>query len=105
MAFMSHKAAKQVHSAQSEVASEKSAETKTKAESSVLSHLLFAFPFIVILFFLIQKTPKGRAFKERMSEGISGVVGRRDEKRKPLLAKSEKEKSAVTPLPEPAIGA
>merc|ERR1712078_545372 len=110
MAFLSHKAAKQVHSAQSEVASARSAQTQTQSEYSVVSHLLVAFPMLVILFlFFWTKTPRGRAFKDRMSERISGrisgVVGRKDDKKKPLLSKSEKEKNAVAPLPEHAIGA
>jgi len=94
-AFLSHKAVTHVHAAQSEGASARSAKAKTDAklsfpllappQLSVVSSLLAAFPVLAILYFLMKKTPKGRAFTDRMSEKISGII---PDKKKPLLSKS-----------------
>lgn len=95
IAFLSHKAATHVYSAQSDGASARSAQTKTEAKLSfpllappklsVVSSLLAAFPVLAILYFLMKKTPKGRAFTDRMSERISGII---PDRKKPLLSKS-----------------
>jgi len=45
---------------------------------------------------VLLRTPHGKAFKERMSERLSGVVGRQNEKRQPLLGKG----NALSPLDE-----
>lgn len=67
---------------------------------------IFVYFYLLSCVFLclviLQKSPQGKAFKERMSERLSGVVGRKDEKKRPLLNNG---KSSVAPLDDQAIGA
>merc|ERR1711985_105155 len=112
------KAASEVHSAESKAAearaAQKAAEAKASQAQSEAAHAesvkktsqakantgetIMAGTIILLLIFsaIAGKTPQGRAFKERMSERISGVVGRKNEKRQPLLDKA----NAVSPLDE-----
>lgn len=88
-----------MNSAQSQVAQAESATKTSKAEAvkqgknaqaAGISAIVMAGAFLVLLVFvsLVQKTPQGRAFKERMSERLSGsLFGRQNEKKQPLLGK------------------
>lgn len=113
MKFMSNEAATQIHIAQSEgiaqseAASARAEQTQTNAESAVINYQLVAFLMIAIIFFLtVRLTKQGRAFKERVSERISGMVGRKDDKKKPLLEAHGKVVTVKPLLPDNAwIGA
>jgi len=73
------KTAQQVHSAKSEASKAKTGEQG----SSLMVCVLWACG--ILLLFRLQKTSQAMAFKERISQRISGMVGRRNEKVRPLL--------------------
>jgi hypothetical protein len=84
------KSSKEVSAANSQAAQAESAEKMSNAKSVQDDHSVYmmAAAFIVLLI-VSQKTPQGRAFKERMSGKISGIVGRTNDKKKPLLDKGK----------------
>jgi len=106
------KAAQQVHAAEAEAAQARSVLATEEAKDSSKLHFLEAkmsqkedtlkakavnqgnmdelvflstSAFLLIVIAAIWKTPQGKAFKERMSQRISGKVGRTEPKKVPLL--------------------
>merc|ERR1712118_274072 len=94
--FLDKKTAKKVEAAKSEAAQAESSKNNEKEKSvtlrkqtmvgSMMIAVSMAGAFLLMVV-LAQKTPQGRAFKERASERLSGLVGRRNEKKQPLLPK------------------
>merc|ERR1712193_701 len=95
--FLDARTAQQVNSAQSQAAHAESVKKTSQAKANTGETIMAGTIILLLIFSAIAgKTPQGRAFKERMSERISGVVGRKNEKRQPLLDKA----NAVSPLDE-----
>merc|ERR1712224_307675 len=77
--FLDAKTARQVHAAKSEASQ---AQSTSRSGSYVT-----LFLFVVMLCMLVKfgSSPRGRAFKDRMSNRLSGMVGRKNDKVQPLL--------------------
>merc|ERR1712193_519365 len=87
--FLDARTAQQVNSAQSQAAHAESVKKTSQAKANTGETIMAGTIILLLIFSAIAgKTPQGRAFKERMSERISGVVGRKNEKRQPLLDKA-----------------
>jgi len=54
--------------------------------------ILVFFLTCAFFFLIIEKTSKGRRFKEKVSQRLSGVVGRTNEKKVPLLPEKPADK-------------
>merc|ERR1712224_716626 len=90
--FLDSKTAKKVEAAKTEAAQAESAKNDEKEKKEEMGYHVTVFAaFLTCTFLLLtlwtQKTLRGRAFKERMSERLSGMVGKKNEKKQPLLPK------------------
>jgi len=88
--FLDAKTAQKVNAAKSEATQAESETTTEKTKAAQQStHYTYFTAFLACAFLLLatvaQTTPRGRAFKERASERFSGLIGRRNEKKQPLL--------------------
>jgi len=77
--FLDVKTARQVRAAKSEASH---AQSTSRSSSYVTLFLFLSLIFMLVKF---GSSPRGRAFKDRMSNRLSGMVGRKNDKVQPLL--------------------
>lgn len=90
--------AAQFRLAQSKSASARSPQTRTKAAMSIFIAVLSVLSIVILILLVVaQQNPQGTAFKKRLSGWISGIVGRKYDKRESFLPNDAKGKNAVAP--------